>query len=555
MTRQSITAGLLAVMIGACLGCEQHGHPHGDHAEPGAHGDHAKPGAHGDHADHGAHGHGDGIAIGITRWTDKLELFAEHPPAVVGQKVPFLAHLTILDGFAALEDAKVTLELTGPADVFAHVDKMLRSGIFQPTFVAKAAGTYAGRLVVSGPEVQDTLDGFEIVVHADEAAARAAHAEDEDGGGTITFLKEQQWKVPFATAFAERRMLVPTVEVTGEVDTPPGGSAEIGAPIAGRIVAPRAGLPSPGQTVTKGQLLATIAPAPASPEGRARASLAVVEAQARVAAAEAASSRATRLIGAQAISQREVEDAKREARVSKEALSSARRAASLFSGAASGRGAGTYRLTSPIDGVLLEVNAKPGSTVAGGDVLFRVVNSSVLWIRARVPEQDAPRLNPKYRASYRIAGLDAWLPIDITGEQPNASLVMVGKAVDRRSRTVDVIYALHDPDPRLLVGGLVHVNLPVGEPSEGVALPREAILRVAGASVVYVQVEGEAFAERSVRTGSADGGFMAITAGVEARTPRKWYPASPMAFMSGSIRFWGLTQSRLMQSLKAQPSV
>jgi len=76
-------------------GC--HGHPHEGDEHPHEGDDH--PG--------GGHGHGDGVAIGITEWSDDgLELFAEHPPAVVGQEVPFLAHVTVLEDFSALEGAR-----------------------------------------------------------------------------------------------------------------------------------------------------------------------------------------------------------------------------------------------------------------------------------------------------------------------------------------------------------------------------------------------------------------------------------------------------------------
>lgn len=510
------------LVLAACLvAC--HGHDHeNDHAHGAAgaaHGHDEAPGQeHGhDEAPGHGHGHGDGVAIGITRWTDRLELFAEHPPAVVGQEMPFLAHLTILPGFQALQNATVTLALDGPQPVSARVEKMLRPGIFQPAIVPRAPGTYQARLVVEGPEAQDTIDGFEIQVYASAADARAAHPPEGEGDDDgISFLKEQQWQVPFGTAFATRGPLVPTIEVAGEVDTPPGGRAEIGAAIAGRLVVPAQGLPRPGQRVRKGQMLATIAPAPSSPEDGARARLAVAEAESRATAARAAQERAARLIQDRAISQRELDDAQREAQVAEEAVRAARQAAQIFSGAAAGSGAGLWRVTSPIDGVLTEVRATPGASVSPGLVLFRVVNPGELWIRARVPEQDAARLRTDHDAGYRLTGLDTWVAIDITGEDAGASVVAVSRAVDPASRTVEVIYALKQPDERLRVGSLVHVSLPVGEPWDGVIVPREAVLQDAGRAIVYVQAEGERFEERGVLPGPRGGALVGVERGVAA---------------------------------------
>lgn len=515
-THRSVLRALLAgtVILAAGGGCKSHDHPHGDDSHEGDHPPHDEPGEHTDH-DEGDDDGGD--TVGITRYTDKLELFAEHPPAVTGQKFAFFAHLTILDGFTALEDATVTLLLEGPTRVEARVTQKLRPGIFEPTLTAPEPGTYRASLIVTGPQVNDTIDGFEIVVYPNAQGARQASASEEPAGAEpITFLKEQQWQVPFATAFATEGSVMPTIEVAGEITTPPNGQADVGATVAGRVVAPEGGLPRPGLAVRKGDLLATIAAAPTTPEAGARADLAVVEADTRVQSALAALERAERLIADRAISQREVDEARRELRVAEESVQAARRARDVFSGAASGRGGGTYRITAPIDGVVEEVQATVSKSVQGGELLFRIVNLKELWIRARVPEQEAARIRSDQDAAFKLPGLETWLPLDVTGDDAAASVVNVGRTVDRRSRTVDVIYALRQPDERLRVGAMVRVAVPMGEPWQGVVVPRDAVLDDDGRSIVYVQVEGEAFDERAVRVGPRSGSVVGLLRGVEA---------------------------------------
>lgn len=506
-----------ASLLGGCEACESHGHPHGDEDHGHAHGSDAESAGHDDHDGHdGGHEHAED-AIGITRWTDKLELFAEHPPAVAGEELPFLAHLTILDGFQALENATVTLVLEGSTLTHAQVETKLRSGIFQPKLKAPRAGTYKCRLEVTGPQIEDVIEGFEIVVHPNAQAAKKASDGDDTGGAEpISFLKEQQWKIPFATAFSVNGAVAPTVEVAGEVSTPPAGQAEVGAAISGRLVAPPKGIPKPGQVVKKGELLATIAPAPAAPEDGARAELAVVEAKARREAAGAAFERAKRLIADQAISQREVEDAKRELGVAEEAVKASERARAIFAGSASGSGPGSYRVTSPIDGIVVDVEGTTGQSLRGGDLLFRVVNLEEIWLWGKVPEQQAARIVAGQDAAFKLQGLEEWLPLRITGEGTNASVVNVGKVVDKRSRTVEIIYGLNEPDERLRIGALVSIAVPVGESWKGVVVPRGAVLDDEGSSVVYVQTEGEAFEERSVRLGPVSGAYIGIQSGVSA---------------------------------------
>jgi multidrug efflux pump subunit AcrA (membrane-fusion protein) len=118
-------------------------------------------------------------------------------------------------------------------------------------------------------------------------------------------------------------------------------------------------------------------------------------------------------------------------------------------------------------------------------------------------------------ASFRILGLEEWLPIHITGEEPTASVVSIGRTVHRDSRTVDLIYALQQPDPRLRVGATVRVAVPAGDATSAVAIPRGAVVQDEGRDVVYVQLGGESFDERSVRLGSYAGGWVAIQTGVE----------------------------------------
>ncbi len=523
-----VASSLSLALALAVSACERHAHgEQGEHdqapktnAPKGSH-DHAEahPPGH-DHHEEG-HGHGDSPMVGVTLWSDKFELFAEHPAAVVGKPVPFLAHLTSLRTFSALTKGTVTLELDGPAKLRSEAPSPIRPGIYMLNVTPPKPGVYVGRLVVSDPSTGKSaaIDGLELTVFPDAAkAARTASGEDDEG--LIEFLKEQQWGVPFGTTFVSEGVLVPSIRVAGRVGTPPGGSAEVSAPVTGRIAQPKGGLPNPGTKVKRGQLLALLRPMPSSPEEAARARLSVVEAQARASAAEKALERAQRLIKDEAISQRALEDARREASVAREAVTAAKQAQALYSGARTSSGAGGWRITAPIAGILAAVRAKPGATVSPGDVLFTIVDPSELWISAKVPEQDAARMRADRNASFRVAGLDAWQPIQITGDGATASVVAVGHTVDPVSRTVDVVYSLGQPaenDERfaaLRVGGLVDVALPAGDDWVGVTVPRSALIDLEGRSVVYVQEDGEHFAERLVQRGARAGDLVAITSGL-----------------------------------------
>ena len=339
--------------------------------------------------------------------------------------------MTLLDGFRALDDARVRLTLDGPAHLETEAG-MLRSGIYRLELTPTLAGTYRGRLeIIEGGE--GSVDGLELVVYPDaEQAAEAVPPE----GHAISFLKEQQWRVPFATAFATRGAVRPTVEVPGEIDTPPDGSSHVHAPVAGRVLPGRGGFPVPGREVEHGQELATIALTPASPEQSTRAELDVVEAQARREAAQAELSRMQRLVADQAIPARRVAEAERHLRVSEAAVSAAERARSMYTAASGGRGRGSWRITAPIDGVIDRVDVSPGEAVNANEPLFRIIDASDRWVVAKVPETWAARIHPERDVSFHLLGEETWRPL--TG-----TLVDVSRAVDPTSRTVTVIWSRH----------------------------------------------------------------------------------------------------------------
>lgn len=489
---------VLLVLVAVLVGCHEHGERH-DHST-----------AHPDGHDHHETGHGhDEATVAITKWSERFELFAEHEAAVVGEPFELLAHLTVLDDFSPLTDGTVTLELSGPAEISGRADAPIRPGIYRVGATAPTPGTYRGRLRIDGSR-SGAIDDLEVVVSATEPPS----SEDEGDHGVIEFLKEQQWGVPFGTAFPEHGALVATVRVPGRISTPPGGQAVVAAPVTGRIAAPRDGFPRPGQSVKAGATLATFVPAPSAPEDVARVNLALAEANGRAAAATAALQRAERLYRDEAIAKRELEDAQRESKIAEEAVRAAQQAAELFAGASGNAHAGSWRLTAPIDGIIASVHAKRGATAQSGETLFEIVDTRELWIVARIAEQDAARLRTDADAAFRVTGLDTWFPLDVSGDSPTASIITVAPTVDPTTRTVDVIYAVARKSSAMRVGGLVEVDLPTGEDFAGVVIPRSALLDREGRSIVYVQVDGEHFEERLVRVGPRSGDRVGVTSGL-----------------------------------------
>jgi multidrug efflux pump subunit AcrA (membrane-fusion protein) len=94
-------------------------------------------------------------------------------------------------------------------------------------------------------------------------------------------------------------------------------------------------------------------------------------------------------------------------------------------------------------------------------------------------------------------------------------LVAFGGMVDPVSRTVPVVFEFPNPDERLRVGMFVTARVYTGEVQEALVVPAGALVNDAGTDVAYVQLGGERFERRVVRTGLRDGDRVAIVAGLE----------------------------------------
>nr|MDQ3032294.1 efflux RND transporter periplasmic adaptor subunit [Myxococcota bacterium] len=153
----------------------------------------------------------------------------------------------------------------------------------------------------------------------------------------------------------------------------------------------------------------------------------------------------------------------------------------------------------PIAGRIAEVGFAPGAYVEEGARLFRIVDGSAPWIEIHVPAADASALD---------AARGGWASID-GRERPTAlspeRFVARSPAIDPDSQTLRVVYALPADDGDVIPGLLATAYLRIGEPITALVVPSPALVEDGPATVVYVQVEGEAFERRVVRVIAREG--------------------------------------------------
>ena len=490
---------------------------------PGCGHDHpAGTGGHSHGAGDEAHGHphaGDGAAEGaaepwsVTAWSARYELFAETEPLIAGRAAPSHAHFTYLPDFSALDEGSVTGALRGPdgREQTFVAEKPVRPGIFNVVFEPAREGTYELLFRVRNAKASEEIAAGRVRVGS--AASPGSLAEPPAGtpgegaatGEPVGFLKEQQWRTEFATAWAREGALKRALRASGEVLPAAGGEAVLTAPADGVITAAR--WPHPGLEVGKGTALFVLTPRVAADRSVAELRADVAELAAELGAAEARLGRLRELLAVEAASRREVEEAEARVRGLAARLEAARReraaAAALRGGAIGASGPESFRIAAPIAGRVAEVAVSPGQFVAAGTPLGRVVRTSPVWLRLALQPDQASALaagSPAGLALRRWAGEEPFLV-------PGGEVRLVARApeISAGAGTVPVILEVARGVDVLRLGSRVEAEVLLPGDLAGVVVPVSSVVDDSGVEVVYVQLDGESFDRREVRVEARQG--------------------------------------------------
>jgi RND family efflux transporter MFP subunit len=358
-------------------------------------------------------------------------------------------------------------------------------------------------------EGPDRHDLGTVTVHPDAAAAAKAPPGPPDEEGLIPFLKEQQWRVPFATTEAVETTLQPRVRAWATVVPRSSGEARITAPASGRLLPAEDGRYALGATLEQGATVAFVAQALTADGDPASLDLAIEKARLARSHARKERERLEELAKAGAVPERRVGEARLAEEQASAELRAAERRRQQQQRARGASGAGVVAVSAPIGGVITGIDAPIGVLVEQGQPLAWVVDLSAVHVEVRVPEANLPALGQPRGVALDLVGLDEEL--SLAPEQ----LVAGGGIVDPATRTVPYLFAVDNTDGRLRLGMTGSARLAAGDPIRAVAVPASAIIVEGGMDVVFVLAHGEAFERRIVQTGVRDKGMVAVTSGLE----------------------------------------
>ena len=327
--------------------------------------------------------------------------------------------------------------------------------------------------------------------HGDEAASTASsNAPKRLADGNVFLPKLSQRQLGIRTVAVEEASLPKSIELTGRVVADANAGGKVQPTQAGRIEAGPRGLPTLGQVVRKGEVLAVVRASTSAIE-RANQQSQSTELKSNLELAKKRVARLEQLEGT--VPAKDIEAAKLE--VSSLQQRSAAIGASVVA---------LEALSAPVSGVIASANVVLGQVVDAREVLFEIVDPSRLSVEASAFDA-------------ALAGNIA--SASIASSQGSVALQFAGAGRTLREGAIPLLFRTEPGKGALpfAVNQPVKVVLQTKEVVKGFAVPTSAVVKnSSNQDMVWVHTGAETFVPRTVRVAPLSGSTMSVTDGLKA---------------------------------------
>jgi membrane fusion protein, heavy metal efflux system len=314
-----------------------------------------------------------------------------------------------------------------------------------------------------------------------------------------TFLpKPSQRQLGVRTLVAKEVMVRQSIELAGRVIMDPNAGGKVQASLAGRIAPGPRGLPSLGQRVNKGDVLAIVHTTTGVLE-RANQAGQIAELRASRALAEKRVARLEQLAGT--VPRKDIEAAQSELQSLTDRLSAI--GTSL---------ATTESLTAPVSGVISAASAVAGQVVDAREVVFEIIDPNRLRIEALIYD---PALVGNIATASASHAAGKTFPLEMVG----AGRTLKDQALPIHFRTVaeprDSAASPSGALAGLAIGQPVQVVVQTRETLKGIPIPAAAIVKSpSNQDIVWVHAGAEIFVAHPVRILPLDGERVTVMSGL-----------------------------------------
>src|SRR5437763_8042042 len=172
-----------------------------------------------------------------------------------------------------------------------------------------------------------------------------------------------------------------------------------------------------------------------------------------------------------------------------------------------GTAARTLTLNAPTGGIVIEKTALEGLHFGAGDMLYRIVDLSTVWLLAEVYEQDVAQIRPGQSAKITVQAYP--------GRVFDGRVAFVYPTVNAQTRTAKV--RIEVPNPDLLLKTDMYATVEIAAPAESatvLVVPDSAVLDTGTRQTVLVDRREGHFEPRAVKLGNRGDGYVAVLEGL-----------------------------------------
>lgn len=163
-------------------------------------------------------------------------------------------------------------------------------------------------------------------------------------------------------------------------------------------------------------------------------------------------------------------------------------------------------IASPIDGTVVEKKAITGMRFEPGDMLYKIVDLSTVWVIAEVPEGDLHRIG---------AGLMAQITLRAYPGAPSTGVVeVVYPELSMATRTAKVRIDVPNPGGRIKLGMFADVSFDLADAETVVAIPESAVVDSGQRTVAFVSKGDGLFEPRNLKLGQHGDDYVEVLEGI-----------------------------------------
>jgi Cu(I)/Ag(I) efflux system membrane fusion protein len=157
----------------------------------------------------------------------------------------------------------------------------------------------------------------------------------------------------------------------------------------------------------------------------------------------------------------------------------------------------------------MEKAAMRGMRFQSGEMLFKTIDLSQVWVVADVPEREVGRIAEGQAAKVTLTAFP--------NERFEGTVLLIHPELDKATRTAKVRIGLPNPEGRIKANLFAEVEIETGgNDGDSVAVPQSAVIDSGERQVVIIEREQGLYEPRNVKLGRTGGGYTEIQSGLDA---------------------------------------